>query len=243
MPTLNDNFYADMERLPFFVYGTLRPGFGNDRLWQGRAAAYFDGEATAPGWGLVDRGIPYAVPAVGMAAVGCLVMPFDDEYPSVARSLDGLEGYPVHYDRVAIDAHMPSGSPIRAWIYTPADTTRFTGERLVEDWGASHLGRLHAYSSAPTASPVPSRPPVVDPDPDPDTLELPVDELTDKQMIRHAIAGGEVRLVDGRVAMLVSWTPARKTGPCKVRFGPSYKRVRRDDIAAALVKVEGRVRS
>lgn len=108
------------EALPVAVYGTLRPGYGNDRLWQGRAECHHDGEATIEGYRLVGRGFPYAIPAEHERIVVGLVQPEPDEYERVLAMMDRLEGVPRHYRRVLEVATTPEG--IRAcWLYVPAE--------------------------------------------------------------------------------------------------------------------------
>jgi len=107
--------------LPFFVYGTLRPGYGNSRGWVGRARAVHDGDATVDGFRLAAPqygGFPYAIPAEGSRIVGALIFPEPGEYAAVLYRLDQLEGYPNHYDRIRVRVETPDGW-LWAWIYTP----------------------------------------------------------------------------------------------------------------------------
>lgn len=132
--------YRTVERLPFFVYGTLRPGFGNDRLWQGHAEPEWNGACQVPGFRLVGQGIPYAIPAEGQRIIGCLVVPHPDRYLDVIADLDALEGYPSHYDRVAVWAETPNDR-VRAWIYTPSRPAEYEHREQVPDNDFSKAAR------------------------------------------------------------------------------------------------------
>jgi gamma-glutamylcyclotransferase (GGCT)/AIG2-like uncharacterized protein YtfP len=114
-PTPDDVEAAAMT-YPFFVYGTLRPGYGNDRLWHGRAHDRHDGECYVTGFRLVGRGFPYAIPAEGAEAVGALIVPDADHYEDVTRDLDRLEGVPTHYYRDLVVITTPEGYRV-AWMY------------------------------------------------------------------------------------------------------------------------------
>ena len=112
-------------RLPIAVYGTLRPGCGNDRLWHGLAEARYDGDVELRGFMLVSNGgFPYLLADDGSVTVGALIEPAADEYEYVLRRMDGLEGYHPgsrhnHYERVHVVVHTPEG-PVLAWTYVPA---------------------------------------------------------------------------------------------------------------------------
>jgi gamma-glutamylcyclotransferase (GGCT)/AIG2-like uncharacterized protein YtfP len=105
-------------RFPAAVYGTLRPGFGNDRLWQGKAKHIGDG--TVHGYRLVGRGFPYAIPSPDETIVVSLIQPYSDTYDYVLERMDWLEGVPHHYTRVNVAVLTEQGY-IVAWMYQPAD--------------------------------------------------------------------------------------------------------------------------
>ncbi|MEV6499052.1 gamma-glutamylcyclotransferase family protein [Streptomyces prunicolor] len=139
--------------LPFFVYGTLRPGEPNhDRFLRGRTeseeparlhdAALYDG----PGY-------PYAVEAPGAQIVGELVTARPEAYPQLLIALDRLEDYapgdPANlYERVELrvtrdadaDADADTdGTSVHAWVYLAAPTVAArlrTHGKLIEggDW-------------------------------------------------------------------------------------------------------------
>jgi gamma-glutamylcyclotransferase (GGCT)/AIG2-like uncharacterized protein YtfP len=123
------------ETLPFFVYGTLRPGQGLHRSWLHDCVAFHDGLTFAHGYKLVgaDHPFPYAVATDDPCDVttGALIIPSPGEgrYEQVRRRFDDIEGYPSHYDRVEITVNTPYG-PRQAWIYTPDMADPFTAARL-----------------------------------------------------------------------------------------------------------------
>ncbi|MGW5348399.1 gamma-glutamylcyclotransferase family protein [Streptomyces sp. NPDC004050] len=112
--------------LPFFVYGTLRPGEVNHALFlRGRTAA--EDPARLPGALLYDGpGYPYAVRQEGAEVVGELITAAPGAYATLLAELDRLEefhgpGLPVNvYDRVRCDAVRPDGTRTPAWVYLAA---------------------------------------------------------------------------------------------------------------------------
>ncbi|MGK5530018.1 gamma-glutamylcyclotransferase family protein [Streptomyces sp. URMC 129] len=120
---------AEAERLPFFVYGTLRPGQVN-HAWALRGRTAAEEPARLPGAVLYDGpGYPYAVPAPGDGAgavvSGELIHPLPDHYAEVLAVLDRLEEYAPGapdnvYERVAVDVLRAAGGTARAWVYLAA---------------------------------------------------------------------------------------------------------------------------
>jgi gamma-glutamylcyclotransferase (GGCT)/AIG2-like uncharacterized protein YtfP len=113
------------ERLPFFVYGTLRPGRVNhDRFLRGRTAAEEPGRMR--GAVLYEGpGYPYAVAAPdrpGAEIRGELVIPAAAHYDALLATLDQLECYAPGdprnlYERVAREILLGGGRTARAWVY------------------------------------------------------------------------------------------------------------------------------
>ncbi|MFD9319912.1 gamma-glutamylcyclotransferase family protein [Streptomyces sp. NPDC060053] len=146
--------------LPFFVYGTLRPGEVNhDLLLRGRTLreepARLSGAVLYQG-----PGYPYAVEAPGGTVAGELVTPLPRAYARLLAELDRLEEYvpgdPRNlYERVEREVAVAGGTggdgdgdgavlrggvpPVRAWVYVAApavaDRLRARG-KLIEsgDW-------------------------------------------------------------------------------------------------------------
>ncbi|WP_374050328.1 gamma-glutamylcyclotransferase family protein [Streptomyces roseicoloratus] len=78
------------EELPFFVYGTLRPGaYNHDRYLLGRTGT--EDDAVLPGAVLRDGpGYPYVVPGEGRVA-GSLVTAAPGSYGELLGVLDAME--------------------------------------------------------------------------------------------------------------------------------------------------------
>ncbi|WP_438490584.1 gamma-glutamylcyclotransferase family protein [Streptomyces sp. S186] len=121
---------TEAERLPFFVYGTLRPGQVNyARTLRGRTAT--EEPARIAGAVLYEGpGYPYATTGPADAVVhGALIHPRDTDYDAVRAALDHLEGYTPGtpagagnlYERVVTEAVRPDGSTVRAWVYLAAE--------------------------------------------------------------------------------------------------------------------------
>lgn len=113
-------------QLPFFVYGTLRPGEPNyARLLAGQTAS--EAPATLPGAALFTAGpYPFLVTAPdlllpGDAVRGEVVALRPPVYRLVLADLDRLEGYVEGgaqnlYERVVAEV-LTAGGPRRAWLY------------------------------------------------------------------------------------------------------------------------------
>ncbi|WP_371580395.1 gamma-glutamylcyclotransferase family protein [Streptomyces sp. NBC_01314] len=136
--------------LPFFVYGTLRPGEHNHDLFlRGRTRA--EEPARMRGMALYDGpGYPYAVEETGGGAVsGELVTARPDSYAELLRTLDELEEYapgdPANlYERVERAAALGDGTVVRAWVYVAAPSVAAglrAGGKLIEggDWRGRRL--------------------------------------------------------------------------------------------------------
>jgi gamma-glutamylcyclotransferase (GGCT)/AIG2-like uncharacterized protein YtfP len=119
--------------LPFFVYGTLRPGEANyARLLVGQTAS--ETPATLAGAALFTEGpYPFLVTAPDLLRPGDdvvrgeLVALRPPVYDLVLADLDRLEGYVVGgasnlYERVAMEVATAAG-PRRAWVYVAGATT------------------------------------------------------------------------------------------------------------------------
>lgn len=131
--------------LPFFVYGTLRPGEPNHDLFlRGRTLA--EEPAVLDGALLYDGpGYPYVVEEPGAQVRGELVTVRPEEYVGLLRDLDGLEDYVPGdarnlYERVEREVGIGSRR-VRAWVYIAAPAVaarlRDCGTRIEGgDWAA-----------------------------------------------------------------------------------------------------------
>ncbi|MFE2010696.1 divalent cation tolerance protein CutA [Streptomyces sp. NPDC059491] len=108
------------DELPFFVYGTLRPGaYNHDRFLAGRIGS--EADAVLHGAVLHDGpGYPYVVPAERGQVVGTLLTPAQGAYGELFGLLDRLE-LPVGYERVAKDVvRVRDGAQVSAWVFLAA---------------------------------------------------------------------------------------------------------------------------
>lgn len=134
--------------LPFFVYGTLRPGEVNhDAFLRGRTVA--EEPARLDGAVLYDGpGYPYAVEEPGTVH-GELITARPEEYARLLTVLDELEEYTPGdprslYERVARETvRTADGARLRAWVYLAAPPVaarlRASGKRIDSgDWFLRH---------------------------------------------------------------------------------------------------------
>ncbi|MDT9698064.1 gamma-glutamylcyclotransferase family protein [Streptomyces sp. P17] len=129
--------------LPFFVYGTLRPGEPNHEVFL-RGRTLKEEPATLVGALLYDGpGYPYVVEEPGAQVRGELITARPEEYAELLRTLDRLEDYAPGdprnlYERVEREV-LTGSRPVRAWVYVaaPAVAARLrTRGNLIEsgDW-------------------------------------------------------------------------------------------------------------
>ncbi|MEV7995471.1 gamma-glutamylcyclotransferase family protein [Streptomyces sp. NPDC086077] len=133
--------------LPFFVYGTLRPGEPHHGTFL-RGRTHTEEPARLTGAVLYDGpGYPYAVEETGSVVVGELITPLPDAYGELLAALDRLEEYAPGdarnlYERVAREVVRDAdGATLRAWVYVAAPAVaarlRARGEPIADgDWRA-----------------------------------------------------------------------------------------------------------
>ena len=111
--------------LPFFVYGSLRPGEPTHDLFL-RGRTHTEEPARLPDAALYDGpGYPYAVAEPGGVVSGALVTALPEAYGRLLTELDRLEEYTPGdprnlYERVARDVVRADGTAVRAWVYLAA---------------------------------------------------------------------------------------------------------------------------
>ncbi len=110
-------------RLPFFVYGTLRPGEKNYRaLLQGRTLLALPAQVKGRLYFVRNGGYPFLTPGAGRVR-GEVIVPHPAHYEQVVRDLDGLEQYfPRHetasiYLRRPAVAELEDGQRLAVWAY------------------------------------------------------------------------------------------------------------------------------
>lgn len=112
------------EKLPFFVYGTLRHGEGN-YSWALRDRTSNETPARLDNAVMFDNhGFPYVALRPGAGSViGEIMEVPEDLYEDVQNDLDGLEGFygpnfaNNFYNRVTATVHTDDGQAVRVWVY------------------------------------------------------------------------------------------------------------------------------
>ncbi len=116
----------ETERLPFFVYGTLRAGEGNwERYLKGRTIAQIP--ARLPAHKMYVDMYPFITNATdGSQVIGELVYVEEENYRPVLKDLDKLEGYEAATDsgwylrvvrEVELTDEAGQSNRVRAWVY------------------------------------------------------------------------------------------------------------------------------
>ena len=111
-----------MNRLPFFVYGTLIPDQPNYYLWSDSIVSTKDG--LIRNYQLFDMGhYPMIVESKGNNVYGMLMYVKNEDYTKVTKIIDNLEGYNPEnhgssaYNREMRDIELKDGEIEKAWIY------------------------------------------------------------------------------------------------------------------------------
>ena len=111
-----------MNRLPFFVYGTLIPDQPNYYLWKDSIVSTKDG--LIKNYQLFDMGhYPMIVESKGNNVYGMLMYVKNEDYTKVTKIIDNLEGYNPEnhgssaYNRELRDIELEDGEIEKAWIY------------------------------------------------------------------------------------------------------------------------------
>lgn len=117
--------------MPFFVYGTLMLGEGNDARWHDRVDRVEQGLVVA-GYQLkafdTDSHVatfPYAMvdPDPDHYVMGELLWPASDEDAGwLTASFDGLEGHPDNYVRTEVMVLRNARETVPAWMYVYPDS-------------------------------------------------------------------------------------------------------------------------
>lgn len=115
-----------MQQLPFFVYGTLKPGGLNYALYLA-GITLEELSATLVGAAIYTPGpFPFLTLEPDLAAPdeqahGCLITVMPGRFPQTMAALDMLEGYTAGgannlYERIVFPVDTPRG-PRHAWVY------------------------------------------------------------------------------------------------------------------------------
>lgn len=116
-----------------FVYGTLKNGYGNNRLLR---ESTFVREAIVDGFEAYQVGFPVAMPKEGYALRGEIWDIGDPETDSVARftlgSLDGLESYDKDNEEYSMYLRRPQvtrcGASVQMYVGNPKDWSGYLKE-------------------------------------------------------------------------------------------------------------------
>lgn len=107
-----------------FVYGTLKKGYGNSRIFTRHEAEYLGSKVTKDAYVLGDIGFPYLFSHSATEGLDeVLFKPVVGDLWRVPNSmclasLDSLEGVPSHYERHLIKLE----GDIEAWTYMQMDS-------------------------------------------------------------------------------------------------------------------------
>lgn len=122
-----------IQTLPFFVYGTLRTGFGNHRTFPAGSITQVR-PAHVMGAKMYAQGIPFVVIDGSSTLVhGEVIDVAPASYDAALRALDRLEGYRGPqadnlYNRVEVTVQTADG-PVQAYMYAVDDDCPFLDGR------------------------------------------------------------------------------------------------------------------
>lgn len=106
-----------------FVYGTLKSGYGNNRLL---SSSKFLGTAVVKGYKLFNSGFPVATHDENSSVVGEV---WEIDEGRTLSNLDALESYPHFYGRDTVDAMLDSvqGYECQMYVGNPKSWRNFNG--------------------------------------------------------------------------------------------------------------------
>lgn len=96
------------------AYGTLRPNYGNSRLFQAAEAVHVGTGLTQEKHSMYASGIPFVVENGGTSQIEVDVFEIES---SKIGPIDRLEGHPGWYERRLTKVVMGDGSIVDAWLY------------------------------------------------------------------------------------------------------------------------------
>jgi len=110
-----------------FVYGTLKKGYGNNRLLSEQT---FIGEGYTGGfYDMINSGFPVLVPNDNGMVVKGEVWEVDTKIEDTLDNLDALEGEGVMYDRREVKVKMANSDDwVTCWIYI--GNPKYWGRRM-----------------------------------------------------------------------------------------------------------------
>jgi len=115
-----------MERLPFFVYGTLIPDQPNYYLWKDSIVDTKKGLIS--NYQLFDMGhYPMIVESEANNVYGMIMYIKNEDYEKISKIIDNLEGYNPEnhgssaYNREMREIELENGEKEKAWIYVGSE--------------------------------------------------------------------------------------------------------------------------
>lgn len=124
--------YQSFDGLPVAVYGTLKKGYGNNRLLDG--TKFLGKGVTLDNLRMIDGGFPYAFSRPHIAGNPLVVEVYDGLTAEHERNLDALEGYPSHYTREIVEIELENGEVVLAWLYVAAHAPP-KNAKFIAEWG------------------------------------------------------------------------------------------------------------
>ena len=138
-----------MEKLPFFVYGTLIPYQPNYYLWKDSIVATKKG--SIQDYQLFDMGqYPMIVKSNGGTVHGMLMYIKNEDYDKITRIIDNLEGYEPEnhgssaYNREMRDIELENDTE-KAWIYV--GSKEYVNQENIVDSGnwVNHISKKEGH--------------------------------------------------------------------------------------------------
>lgn len=121
------------------VYGTLRAGHFNARLWEGKADSHRGWLSGYRLYGVAGLGFPIVRQTGAMSdRVRIEVIRWRSQRDAIEgiRRLDWLEGVPTLYRRVEETVDLDDGSVATGWLYVPSSRSLVKGSYWIpsNDW-------------------------------------------------------------------------------------------------------------
>lgn len=104
----------------FAVYGTLKRGYGNNRLMP--KDSFVDTGVTKNRYTLYDGGIPFVSDEVETSQIAVELFEVKDE--ETIKRIDSLEGHPSWYIRKEIPVIDSKGNEVNCWLYFNTPTRK-----------------------------------------------------------------------------------------------------------------------
>lgn len=126
-----------MNKLPFFVYGTLMSGLYNHRVISGYAESIVEATLKNAQMYAIPGAFPYVVKSENGEVKGELIYAKEHLYEDALASCDMLEGYieghnDCFYNREKVIVTTSEGEEVEAWTYY-AGTVAGYKAKIVED--------------------------------------------------------------------------------------------------------------